>query len=277
MRSSTYPRNGRRTLRICRRGAALLGLPLWLAAGLIACGPTAEEGKTVERSSSSDAEWAWLERTRQDLDQRRARLAGGVADDAFAKETEALSRELYRRLVEFINADPPVQGEPLSKRQKAAIRMRSDEEIRLAREFIERGGDYQRAIDIYREALAVDPDNQRLRDELARAQARRYMTRQTFSKVQEGMDQEEVRRLLGQPNLHNVRTWPERGLEGWFYPKDASGSAAAVWFRQEGERYVVYLQDFDALRPGGTAAPAPPEPRRPPAPPRPAQPPRSST
>ncbi|HSG40132.1 MAG TPA: tetratricopeptide repeat protein [Thermoanaerobaculia bacterium] len=251
-----------------KRGAALLGLLLWLAAGLFACGPTAEKGKTVQRDSSSEAEWAWLETTRQDLDRRRVRLAAGAQDEAFVKETEALSRELYRRLVEFINADPPVQGEPLSERQQAAIRMRSDEEIRLAREFIERGGDYQRAIDIYREALAVDPDNPRLREELARAQGRRYMTRQTFSQVQEGMDQDEVRRLLGQPNLHNVRTWPERGVAGWFYPKDAGGSAAAVWFRQEGERYVVYLHDFDALRPGGTAAPAPPEPRRPPQPPR---------
>ena len=263
-----YPRTSRGSLPTRKRGAALLGLLLWLAAGLFACGPTAEEGKTVQRDSSSEAEWAWLEATRQDLDRRRARLAGGARDEAFAKETEALSRELYRRLVEFINADPPVQGEPLSERQKAAIRMRSDEEIRLAREFIERGGDYQRAIDIYREALAVDPDYPRLREELARAQARRYMTRQAFSQVQEGMDQEEVRRLLGQPNLHNVRTWPERGVAGWFYPKDAGGSAAAVWFLQEGERYIVYLHDFDALQPGGTAAPAPPEPRRPPPPPR---------
>lgn len=252
-----------------------MGLPLWLAAGLIACGPTAEEGKTVQRSSSSESEWAWLQQTRQDLDRRRVRLAGGAPDDAFARETEALSREFYRRLVELINADPPVQGEPLSERQKAAIRMRSDEEIRLAREFIERGGDYQRAIDIYREALAVDPDYPRLREELARAQARRYMTRQAFSQVREGMDQDEVRRLLGQPNLHNVRTWPERGIAGWFYPKDASGSAAAVWFRQEGERHVVYLHDFEALKPGGATAAPPPEPRRPsPPPPRP---PRSAT
>lgn len=268
-------RPGSGPLRIQQRGAALLAIVLWLAASLSACGPGADEGGTVRRDPAAEAEWAWLEKTRQDLDQRRARLAAGAADEPFAKETEALSRELYRRLVEFINANPPVQGEPLSERQKAAIRLRSDEEIRLAREFIERGGDYQRAIDILREALAVDPGNPRLRDELSRAQARRYMTRQAFSKVQEGMDQDEVRRLLGQPNLHNVRNWPERGVAGWFYPKDAAGSAAAVWFRQEGERYIVYLHDFDALQPGGAGGATPPEPRRPPAS-RP-QPPRSAT
>ncbi|HEV2845786.1 MAG TPA: tetratricopeptide repeat protein, partial [Thermoanaerobaculia bacterium] len=161
-------RPGSGPLRIWKRGAAFLGILLCLA-GLSACGPAAKDGKAVRQDSASDAEWAWLEKTRQDLDQRRARLTAGAADAAFAKETEALSRNFYRRLVELINADPPVQGEPLSERQKAAIRMRSDEEIRLAREFIERGGDYQRAIEIYREALAVDPDNPRLREELARA------------------------------------------------------------------------------------------------------------
>ncbi|HEX6898410.1 MAG TPA: tetratricopeptide repeat protein [Thermoanaerobaculia bacterium] len=250
------------------RPAALLSVLLCFGGLWAACGPESGDGQTVRRGSASEAEWAWLQQTRQTLDERRARLAGGKADEAFAQETEALSREFYRRLVEHINADPPVQDEPLTPRQQAAIRMRSDEEIRLAREFIERGGDYQRAIDIYREALAVDPDNPRLREELARAEARRYMTRQTFSRVREGMDQEEVRRLLGQPNLHNVRTWPERGVAGWFYPKDARGSAAAVWFRQEGDRFIVYLHDFDALQPGGAAGgAAPPEPRRPRQPP----------
>lgn len=258
------------------RPAALLSVLLCFGGGLAACSPAAEERQAVHRDSASEAEWAWLQRTRQTLDQRRARLAGGTRDEAFAKETEALSREFYRRLVELINADPPVQGEPLTQRQLAAIRMRSDEEIRLAREFIERGGDYQRAIEIYREALAVDPENPRLREELAKAQARRYMNRPTFSQVREGMDQEQVRKLLGQPNLHNIRSWPERGVAGWFYPKDASGAAAAVWFRKEGDRYLVYLHDFDALQPGGAggATPPPATPRRPAPPP---PPPRSST
>ena len=127
----------------------------------------------------------------------------------------------------------------------------------LARQFIDQGGDYQRAIDIYREALAVDPGNQRLREELARAQARRYMTRETFGQVKEGMEQEEVRRLLGQPNLHNVRDYPDRGVVGWFYPKDASGAAAAVWFHMEEGGATVYLLDFNALDPQAPAEPTP--------------------
>lgn len=249
------------------RGSLLLAILTGLA-GTFGCGPSGETEGGAETagavSPAADAEWSWLQETKKELDRRRTAIAGnsGSAAPKLVRETEALTLEFNRRLVELINADPPVQGEPASERQKAAIRMKSDEEIVLARQFIEQGGDYQRAIDIYKEALAVDPGNPRLREELARAQARRYMTRETFGQVQEGMEQEEVRRLLGRPNLHNVRDYPDRGVVGWFYPKDASGAAAAVWFHKESGRTTVYLLDFNALDPHApdTPAPGPPPP-----------------
>lgn len=262
-------------------GAALLRRSILLAtvlsalgalAGTLGCGPSADPDEPAEAgtiSQAANAEWSWLQETRKDLDRRRAALAASTAgaadskepDPKLVQETEALTLEFNRRLVDFINADPPVQGEPASERQQAAIRMKSEEEIVLARQFIEQGGDYERAIDIYKEALAVDPGNPRLREELARAQARRYMTRQTFDQVKEGMAQEEVRRLLGQPNLHNVRDYPDRGVIGWFYPKDASGAGAGVWFHKEDGRATVYLLDFNALDPHAQPVP-PPLPRR---------------
>lgn len=242
----------RERLRLWKRGAILL-----LIAG-VACGPAAEERRREAPSPAAADEWAWLQQSKRALDEQRARLAAGAASPELARRSEALGTELNRRLAEFINADPPVQGEPLTELQQAAIRMKSDEDIRLARQFIAQGGDYQRAIDIYKEALMVDPGNPRLLEELAQAQARRYMTREAFAKVEEGMDQEEVRGLIGQPNLHNVRAYPVRGVIGWFYPKDESGAAAAVWFQNDGGRYTVYLLDFDALQPHSPAAPAAP-------------------
>ncbi len=241
------------------RSSLLLAI-LTGSAGIFGCGPSGEPEGGAETtgavSQAADAEWSWLQETKKELDQRRTALAGN-ADPKLLRETEALSLEFNRRLVDLINADPPVQGEPASERQKATLRMKSDEEIVLARQFIEQGGDYERAIDIYKEALAVDPGNPRLREELARAQAHRYMTREIFDQVQEGMEQEEVRRLLGQPNLHSVRAYPDRGVVGWFYPKDASGAGAAVWFHKEGGRATVYLADFNALDPRAQPAPPP--------------------
>jgi hypothetical protein len=164
-------------------------------------------------------------------------------------------------------------GETPGERQVAAIRMKSDEDILLAREYIEEAGDYRRAIEIYETALAADPDNPRLRTELETAKARRYVTRERFALVQEGMAQDEVRRLLGPPNLQDVRDYPERGVTAWFYPKDASGAAAAVWFRKGEASSEVYQLDFDALQPPTVTPPG--GPRRAPARPQ-AAPPSSS-
>jgi hypothetical protein len=243
----------RRPFRARRHGAALLCGALLLA-GAPGCGRRAVEKAAQPESSASQSEWTWLQQAKTDLDGRRARLAA-QPDPKLQKETQALSDELNRRLAAFLNADPPIQGEPLSDRQKAALHMKSDEEIHLARTWIEQGGDFQRAIDIYKEALVVDPDNPRLKEELARAEGRRYMARATFAQVQKGMEPDEVRRLLGAPNLNNVRSYPERGVTGWFYPRDAGGDAAAVWFHKEDGKAVVYLTDFDALHPPA-AAPA---------------------
>jgi outer membrane protein assembly factor BamE (lipoprotein component of BamABCDE complex) len=93
----------------------------------------------------------------------------------------------------------------------------------------------------------VDPDNPRLRQELENAQARRYMTPERFAQVQEGMSADEVRALLGPPNVNDIREYPERGVTGWFYARNAKGAAAAVWFEKKGNRQVVYELAFDAL------------------------------
>jgi hypothetical protein len=246
--------------------------------------PPGQAAAAASRSASAEAEWEWLTRARTTLDQKRAELAqlraasppaakpdspAAQKEALLRKEVETLSLELGRRLVDFINSDPPVAGEPLGERQKAAIRMKSDEDIALAHDFVERGGDYRRAIEIYEAALVVDPDYGRLRQELERARAERYMTRERFGQVKEGMSDAEVRALLGQPNLHNVREYKDKGVLAWFYPRDASGAAAAVFFKKEGGRLEAYALSFEAL-PNDLRSPrAPQTPRRRPAAPAP--------
>jgi tetratricopeptide (TPR) repeat protein len=250
--------------------AALVCAVLGAAALATGCGPSREEPEAAQRSPAAQAEWAWLQKTQRALTEQRGRLAADPADPKNAAAREALRRqtaELNARLVAFINADPPVQGQPLTARQQAAIRMKSDEDLLLAREFIDEGGDYQRAIEIYKEALAIDPGYARIEEELAQAQARRYTTREAFAQLKKGMSQDEVRALLGPPNLHSVKDYPARGVVGWFYPRDASGAAAAVWFaKSNGSNggnggdggYAVYLFDFDALQPQSPGQSEPP-------------------
>ncbi|MEA2695299.1 MAG: hypothetical protein QOJ16_4686 [Acidobacteriota bacterium] len=249
----------------------LLGLLVFLVLpGLMACGGGAE---TRSQAAESDQEWLWLQRSKQELDRKReqlaalgpaaSRTAGPSPEPArLAREVGALTAELDRRLIDFVNAHPPVQGEPLNHRQQAALRMKSDEDLVIAREYAQKGGDYQRAAEICEAALAVDPDNPSLKEELQKIRAARFMTSERFFEVKKGMTPPEVRELLGAPNPHNVRAYPERGIEAWFYPKDEVGSAAGVWFerRPREEDTRVYQLDFDAVHPGPPPAATPPAP-----------------
>jgi tetratricopeptide (TPR) repeat protein len=255
--------------------AAVRGLCLgaWLGLALVGgCGEPRQDESEAARSEASVAEWEWLQAARTRLDAQRGRLAGLTSIQKaqetqeaarLRKEVDAQTVELNRRLVDFINANAAASpGDPPDERQRAAIRMKSDEDILLARQYIEQGGDYRRAIEIYETALAADPDNPRLRRELEATKARRYMSRERFGQVKEGMTQDEVRRLLGSPNLQDVRAYPERGVTAWFYPKDATGAAAAVWFQKKAAQSEVYLLDFEAIQPPAVGGPAAPPPTR---------------
>lgn len=273
---------------VLRAGTLAVGLAGW------GCGAPAHDAGVSGREAARTAEWRWLQATKTELDAERDRLAQAGADglaaadlatgtagqtpppanataapgrgagaraptpqDAHRRQIEIRTDELNRRLVEFLNADPPAVGEPLSPGQRQAIRMKSDEDIRVARGYVEEAGDYRRAFEILRSALIVDPENPRLKEELERTRSRRYMTAARFAQVAEGMTAGEVREVLGAPNPKDVRAYPDKGVVGWFYPKDPAGAAAAVWFARGADgAHAVYELDFAAVpAPGAGGAP----------------------
>ena len=129
--------------------------------------------------------------------------------------------------------------------------MKSGEDIILAQEWIERGGDYKRAIEIISTALVYDPDNSDLKAALVRAEADRYMIEERWAAAKKGMTEDQVRKVLGQVNLHNIREYPDKNVVAWFYPVDEDGSAAAVWFQPNKKSGVleVYQIKFEAIKP----------------------------
>lgn len=249
----------------------------------VACGP----GADPEEEARSQ-EWQWLQETKQELDSKRAQLVEltsraatpaepAVGDEVAAGEGEqaageeaavdvaaqraaleeeitALSEQFTNRLVAFLNEDPIVEGQPPTERQRAALRMKSDEDMALAQEWIEKGGDYKRAMDIYHSALQLDPDNEELQAALAAAEANRYMTEERFAQAESGMSREQVRAVLGQPNLHNIREYSDRGVVAWFYPTTEAGDAAGVWFEVNDEtgESSAYQLKFDAIQREGS-------------------------
>ncbi len=246
--------------------AALFALPAALSLGS-SCSPSEEAPEPSGLVAASD--WQRIEQERRDLLDRRQRLAESIVQAPQAPATTELRREVERRadelsrhLVAFLNDDPPREKEPLSPRQAQAIRWKSEEDIHLARGYVERAGDFRRAVDILEAALALDPGHADLRAELARIRAARFVSPERFAKVKNGMSPEEVRAVLGAPNPHNVREYlergPGRGVIGWFYPKDDRGAAAGVWFTKERGEPSVYRTDFSAIQPEGESRPAAP-------------------
>lgn len=263
-------------------GGAICGALLLVLSGLAGCGPDPEvvaEQERQEKWQAIELAKESLEESRQALAEARAaaEAAAAAADEgeatqqdagdddgveesaadgeqaAGAGDVEALQAEVdeaaqsfSQQLVEFINANAPEQGQEPPVQVAQAIRMKSNEDILVAQEYIRRGGDYRRAIEIYDTALAADPSYERLQQLKAEAEEMRYVTEERFAQVENGMTRDEVEALLGPVNLRNIRDYEEKDAVAWFYPKDSRGSAAAVWFNQErsGE-YVVYQSDFN--------------------------------
>ncbi len=112
-----------------------------------------------------------------------------------------------------------------------------------------KGGDYRRAVEILERTLSVDPDNLDVLARLAEYQEMRYMTAERFAKVEQGMTEAEVERILGTVYHEYVRTFRTEGVFAWFYPKDperhGSGAAVGVFFRTSDR--TVYRTDFNAV------------------------------
>lgn len=261
--------------------ATLLGLAL--AAGL-AC-----QGGDSAADAERQTEWTELQEMKGELDAARARLdelqqraaaeaeageapaeeegteaetgaaaeetpaaVGNVAAElADAEKTVAEQADAFnQRLVAFINDKPITEGTEPTPMQRGALDMYVDESIGIAREHIEEGGDYRQAIQIYQQTLNLDPDNEKLKSALAEAEANRYMTEERFAQVEEGMTEDEVRNLLGQVNLRNIRDYEEGERIAWFYVREQNGYAAGVFFeRNDDGSYTVYSTDFDAVTP----------------------------
>jgi hypothetical protein len=138
--------------------------------------------------------------------------------------------------------------------RRGAVRMKSDEDLAVAQEWIERGGDYRRAIEILETQRAVDSADARLDQALSRAREMRFVTPERFARVQAGMTPVDVRAALGPVNLREVLRRPAEQLEAWYYPKRGGGRAAVYFRYDEGRRaYVVYQTELAA----GGARPVP--------------------
>ncbi len=166
---------------------------------------------------------------------------------ALEKEIGKAGEEFAGQLTGFLNSQEMYEGEPLTEVQRAAFDMKADEDILVAQEYIDKGGNYQKAIDIFTTALYADPTSEKLMAAKAHAETMRYMSEERFAQVKKGQTRDEVRELLGTPKANNIREF-DKGVIGWFYPKEVPRTAAGIYFRERKGEYKVYESDFDAIK-----------------------------
>ena len=263
----------------CARTLSALSISLLAVLSLSACGP--QEAKDDQAAVQAEA-WASLQQAKADLDAQRQELAElrdrlaaaaeapegeaapagegeeGEAGDAappteeqlaeLREKVDKMAADFTGQVAEFINSQEIYEGEPLTEIQRAAFDMKAGEDILVAQEYIDKAGNYQKAIDIYNTALLADPESEILLAAKAEAEELRYMTEERFAEVKKGMPREEVKKLLGTPMPVNVREFEEGKVIGWFYPKEEPRTAAGVYFRQKKGEFVVYSSDFEAIK-----------------------------
>lgn len=240
------------------RPVALLALGLILSVSLVACsGAGEEQGEDLsvlaEPLNSAKAE---LEAKRAELAQLDSQIEGAgedVTEEALAEmeaqraalveEVNTLADDVNAKASELINQANLVEGEDPEGVVLEAILTIQQENMLIAREYINKGGDYSRAIQILEQTSTLPVDNPELAAALEEARANQYMDQERFAQVRNGMSPEEVRAILGTVNPRNRKEYPERNVEAWFYRKEEG--IAGVYFQVEGEESSVYRTEFD--------------------------------
>lgn len=120
------------------------------------------------------------------------------------------------------------------------------EKILLGDEYMGVLARYDRAISLYREALALDPASADAQARIALAEQRRYVNMTSFAGVKTGMKEEDVKRLVGVPREDWIKqvVQNKRVYSVWIYPK-ADGGASAVYF----DNGIVYHTNWNAAAP----------------------------
>jgi hypothetical protein len=254
--------------------SAIVAAALLLAAAA-GCGGGQASTATAREGESLRSARQQLDRERRELARLRGQLSAAAvgpdgaplqpADAALAADVERrdallrsrsaqLGERLVRHLGRFDRRDEEArQRDP---QLAAALRMKSDEDIEVAQEWIDRGGDYRRAIEILETQRRHDPGYERLEQALQRARAMRFVTAERLARIEPGMTAIDVRATLGPANLREVLRRPAEGVEAWFYPR-AGGGRAAVYFRYDPRRqaFVVFQTETAVVTPERPEAP----------------------
>lgn len=175
------------------------------------------------------------------------------------KEVSNLTNDFQTKLQDFLYAldselanvrksNPNVN---MRKEHKEANMFFTDETITVCTEWVEKQGDFKKAIETMEETLANDPDNKAARDFLDKLKVDQFMTPEKLALVQRGMKEFEVAKTIGMVYRNFKESWPEQGTMAWFYPREDTGVAGVYFIKGSDDVYSVFKINYDAKKPKG--------------------------
>lgn len=213
---------------------SLLLLCALLAASCVSSGPP---------TKPNEREWRALTAEYDSIRQIRASAPRAIGKPSRREQIEVqleTHKKLEPLLVPFLQ-NVKEYYERTGDPRAAAIY--ADERVVMGDEYFDILARYDRAVMMYKGALAIDPNHARARERLAQAEARRFVSMDLFASVKQGMSEDQVRRLLGQPREDWIKqvVQKKRVYSVWIYPKN-DGGASAVYF----DGGVVYHTNWNA-------------------------------
>jgi tetratricopeptide (TPR) repeat protein len=129
-----------------------------------------------------------------------------------------------------------------------AARLLATEKILLGDQYMSVLSRYDKAIDLYRAALDIEPASTDAASRIKLAEERRYVSMASFATIKQGMKELDAQRIVGLPREDWIKqvVQKNRVYSVWIYPK-ADGGAAAIYF----DNGVVYHTNWNAA--AGTA------------------------
>ncbi|HEX2061800.1 MAG TPA: tetratricopeptide repeat protein [Thermoanaerobaculia bacterium] len=205
-----------------------------------ACTPAGPPTTPNDREwSLLTADYQWLETVRKAQKQ--------PAPNASRKERIETLLENHKKLeptyVAFIDKVRAYYERTADPRAGALL---AREKIILGDEYMTVLSRYDRAIELYREALELQPGSTDAQERIALAEKKRFVSMTDFANVKTGMKEDAVQRLVGLPREDWIKqvTQNNRVYSVWIYPK-ADGGASAIYF----DNGVVYHTNWNAAAP----------------------------
>ena len=129
-----------------------------------------------------------------------------------------------------------------------AARLLANEKLRLGDTYTMVLSRHERAVELYREALALDPSLAEANERIAIAEAKRLVSMDGFASIRDGMREADVAARIGVPREDWIKHLRQDGrlYSVWIYVRP-DGGAAAIYF----EDGIVYHTNWNAAPPPG--------------------------